>query len=70
MRTFYIVYQPSGPIYGIGTSKEEAIKDASNWCDTREGLKTVECSKELYDLVKEEGGQVRYRIINNYAVVA
>lgn len=46
-------------IFGIGTTKKEAIQDALNWVEEEdgiEGLETIPCSKMTFDYVASEGG--------------
>jgi hypothetical protein len=52
-QTYYVAYSDEGGyIQGLGHSEDEALEDAQEYGDTFD-LKTVRCSKRLYDYVTE-----------------
>jgi len=74
--SYYAVIQLGYPVFGVGTSEEEAIADAKQWVDgdlelTDErsavdgDMVLVECTKALHNEVQENGGDVEYEALGN-----
>lgn len=70
---YYAVWQNGYSIYGVGTSHEKAIEDAKPWLDKPDnlddelkerydcfigGMTIIPIDAELYDTVREYGGDV------------
>lgn len=43
-------------VFGIGTTKKEAIQDALNWVEDDSNMDTIPCSKIAFDYVVNKGG--------------
>jgi|TARA_Y100000289_G_C3883650_1_gene130096 hypothetical protein len=76
----YAVIQKDFVIFGTGATKEEAIKDASQYTNTKDCIKSVRdeywsaapgelvvlgATKELVHKVEEEGGDIIFYVHNN-----
>ena len=67
MSKYYIAYTPDKIIWGIGTEAKETLKDASEYLYSHcEGykyltndLKVISCTKELFDLACDIGGELK-----------
>jgi len=62
MEKYYIAYERGGLIYGIGRTSDEALTDAERWTEDLDNVYATECTKDLYDAVKEYGGDLFYDI--------
>ena len=82
MERYFIVVELGYSILGFDTSKEGAIKSAKYWIGDKdleikdytgkpdeEGIVVAKCSKGLYDLVCDVGGDVAYRVENGVFVI-
>lgn len=58
---YYIAYDETcgGTIYGIGSTPEAAMHDATAWLDRRDlinRLEVTECTERLFRIVQQQGG--------------
>jgi len=45
----------SGVVFGIGSTKEEALKDSEKWTDMVKYLSVVPCTEAAYQRIEENG---------------
>lgn len=76
----YIVAQVGGNIYGFGTTEAEAVAMARRWMSGETEIKPFiegrmaigemfisPATKDLLDLIAEDGGDVHYRVVDGVA---
>lgn len=72
--SYFAVIQTGQAVFGVGTTKEEAITEAKEWADSVKLVEEheavdgdmilVECSETLCNEVNENGGDVVYEEID------
>lgn len=63
---YFAAYTLHGPIYGVGRTKLETLRDSKRWTDGSQKLELASCSQHTYLEIIKRGGDLAYTVKNGH----